>query len=47
MLEKEKEKEIENLEIYKDKDKQYWKKQMKAGKLTRVQIGKLRQKGLL
>ena len=47
MLEKEKEKEIENLEIYKDKDKQYWKKQMKAGKLTRLQIGKLRQKGLL
>ena len=49
MLEKEKQKEekIENLEIYKDKDKTYWQGQLKAGKLTRVQVGKLRQKGLL
>jgi len=49
MLEKEKQKEekIENLEIYKDKDKAYWQGQLKAGKLTRVQVGQLRQKGLL
>jgi len=49
MLEKEKQKEeeIENLEIYKEKDKAYWQRQLKAGKLTRVQVGQLRQKGLL
>ena len=39
--------EIDNLEIYKDKDKKYWKKQLKDGKLTRVQVGQLRQRGLL
>ena len=49
MLEKEKQKEeeIENLEIYKEKDKAHWQRQLKAGKLTRVQVGQLRQKGLL
>ncbi len=38
---------IENLEIYKDKDKDYWQERLKNGKLTRVQVGQLRQKGLL
>ncbi len=37
----------ENLEIYKEKDKSYWQAQLKKGKLTRVEVGTLRNKGLL
>ena len=37
----------ENLEIYKEKDKSYWQAQLKKGKLTRVEVGKLRNNGLL
>jgi len=50
MLEKQKEVEeekIENLEIYKDKDKNYWEEQLSKGTLTRIQVGELRNKGLL
>ncbi len=54
MLEKEKQKDKMkeddfnyNFEIYKEKDKKYWQKEMKKGKLTRVMVGKLKQKGLL
>jgi len=36
-----------DLKIYKEKDKAYYTKLLKQGKLTRVMIGKLRNKGLL
>ena len=39
--------ENENLKIYKEKDKAYYQRLLKQGKLTRVQIGQLRNKGLL
>jgi len=42
-----KDKKIENLEIYKEKDKAYYQSLVKKGKLSRVQIGQLRNKGLL
>jgi len=42
-----KDKKIENLKIYKEKDKAYYQRLLKKGKLSRVQIGQLRNKGLL
>ena len=34
-------------ELYEGHDKSYWQEQLDAGKLTRVQVGQLQQKGLL
>jgi len=38
---------IDNLEIYKIKDREYWKEQDKKGKLTRNQIDQLKRMGML
>jgi len=39
--------EPKDYELYEGHDKSYWQEQLIAGKLTRVQVGKLQQKGLL
>jgi len=46
-IEKPEKPEDKDLKIYKEKDKAYYTKLLKQGKLTRVMIGKLRNKGLL
>ncbi len=39
--------ELQHFKLYEGRDKEYWQKQLSTGKLTRVQVGQLRQRGML
>jgi hypothetical protein len=46
-FEKEIEPELQHFKLYEGRDKEYWQQQFAAGNLTRVQVGQLRQRGML